>query len=106
MPVLGQGTPDPTETSIAEGPEYTTDKEMDVTDGETGGVREEILGATPTDITAPVVRKPATTVFILSSQSADNATLSVCIENAGNRVVTPVDKATKSSSCSREGCQQ
>ena len=79
---------------------------MDVTDGEAGGVGEEILGATPTDITAPVVRKPATTVFILSSKSADSVTLSVCTENAGNRVVTRVNKATKSSSCSREGCQQ
>ena len=55
---------------------------------------------------APVVRKPATTVFILSSKSADNVMLSVCTENAGNRLVTRVNKATKSSSCSQEGCQQ
>ena len=106
MPVPGQGTPDRTDMSIAEGPEYARDNEMDVTDGEAVGVGEEILGATPMDIPPPVVRKPVTTVFILSSKSADSVTLLVCTENAGNRVVTRVNKATKSSSCSREGCQQ
>ena len=65
-----------------------------------------VLGATPTGRTSSVVRKPVPTVFILPPISDNSATVSVCTENTGNRVVTLVEKATKFSSCSREMCQQ
>lgn len=75
---------------------------MDVTDEEAGAVGEEVLGATPTGITSAVIRTSAETVLILSSNSADSVTVSVCTKNAENRVVTRANKAKKSSSGLRE----
>ena len=88
--------------------EGVMEEEMEVTSGEMGGDGAEGGGEIPPRMTQPPTTKPKpkTAVFILWDCSEAMKTMSICLDNSGNRVVTRVDKGTKLSSCSRDPCQQ
>ena len=85
--------------------EGVMEEEMEVTSGEMRGAGAE-RGEIPPRMTPPPTTKPKTAVFILGDYSEAMKTMSICLDNSGNRLVTRVDKGTELSSCSRDPCQQ